>query len=41
MLAEHQEENPQRTRATEVKYNLTIARGDGGGESGEEGFQEL
>ena len=29
------------TRDTEVKNNLTIARGEWGGDSGESGFQEL
>ena len=29
------------TRDTEVKNNLTIARGEGGRDSGEKGFQEL
>ena len=29
------------TRDIEVKKNLTIARGDGGGDIGEKGFQEL
>ena len=28
------------TRVIEVKNNLTIARGEGGGDSGEKGFQE-
>ena len=29
------------TRDIEIKNNLTIARGEGGGDSGEKGFQEL
>ena len=29
------------TRDTEVKNNLTIARGEGGRDSGKKGFQEL
>ena len=29
------------TTYIEVKNNLTIARGQGGGDSGEKGFQEL
>ena len=29
------------TRVIEVKNNLTIARGEGEGDSGERGFQEL
>ena len=29
------------TRHIEVKNNLTTARGEGGGDSGEKGFQEL
>ena len=29
------------TRDIEIKNNLTIARGKGGGDSGEKGFQEL
>ena len=29
------------TRETEVKNNLTIARGERGGDGGERGFQEL
>ena len=29
------------TRDTEVKSNLTITRGEWGGDSGERGFQEL
>ena len=29
------------TRDTEVKNNLTIARGEGGRDSGEKGFQEV
>ena len=28
------------TRDTEIKNSLTIARGEGGGNSGEKGFQE-
>ena len=28
-------------RDSEIKNNLTIARGEGGGDSGEKGFQEL
>ena len=29
------------TRDIEVKNNVTIARGEGGGDTGEKGFQEL
>ena len=29
------------TRDIEVKNNLTITRGEGGGDGGEKGFQEL
>ena len=29
------------TRDIEIKHNLTIARGEVGGDSGEKGFQEI
>ena len=41
IINKRKKNNQNITRDIEIKNNLTIARGDGGGDCGEKGFQEL